>query len=398
MTRPAAALTVASIALAMDMLVYGLAVPILPTIARAQGAPPAAIGLLFASYAAALLLATPVVGRWVDRAGPRTPLLVGLVGLAAATLLFAVAGAFPLLVLARALQGVSAAVSWTAGLGLIAATHPPEARGRAMGLALSSIGAGTLLGPPVGGFLFEHGGMRLPFLVAAALVAADGIARWVLVRDVPAYARGASLAAVARRPQASRVITLTALGAALLAFFEPILPLHLARDLGIRPGGVGLLFGLAVLVGALTAPLGGLLADRLPPIIVAVTGTLIGAVAVAALGWTPSLWGVGLTLAVIAGAGSLILAPTLSLIAEVAEAQAPPAYGAAYALYNLAYAVGLTAAPLLGGLVFGATNFQGATLAGGGVLALAGLAVGLAWRRSLAPLSRITAPPQGTSG
>ncbi len=62
----------------------------------------------------ALVVVTPLVGVWTDHVGLRAPLLIGLFSLAAATLLFAFAPAFPLLLLARALQGIAAGVSWTA--------------------------------------------------------------------------------------------------------------------------------------------------------------------------------------------------------------------------------------------------------------------------------------------
>ena len=120
-------------ALATDMFVYGLAVPVLPVYALSLGASPATVGALFAVYAGALMLVTPLVGIWVDRSGPRGPLLVGMIGLAAATLLFAFAPGLAGLFLARALQGLSAGVSWTAGLALIATTHSLEQRGKAMG-------------------------------------------------------------------------------------------------------------------------------------------------------------------------------------------------------------------------------------------------------------------------
>jgi DHA1 family solute carrier family 18 vesicular amine transporter 1/2 len=105
-----AVLAVASIALAVDMFVYGVAIPVLPMIAAEHGASSATVGMLFACYAGALLLATPLVGVLVDRFGPRTPMLVGLLALGAATLLFAWADSFATLVAARVLQGGAAAV------------------------------------------------------------------------------------------------------------------------------------------------------------------------------------------------------------------------------------------------------------------------------------------------
>jgi MFS family permease len=80
-TRARRALVVAGIALFVDMLVYGLAVPVLPLLPAVVKAGPAATGILFAGYAIAVILVTPLVGRMVDRRGPRRPLLVGLGGL-----------------------------------------------------------------------------------------------------------------------------------------------------------------------------------------------------------------------------------------------------------------------------------------------------------------------------
>ncbi len=71
-----------------------------------------------------------------------------------------------------------------------------------MGLALSSIGVGTLVGPPLGGVLFEHWGMRAPFLVAAAVAGADGLARVLLVRDAQPPSGRVALSRVLRHPQA----------------------------------------------------------------------------------------------------------------------------------------------------------------------------------------------------
>ncbi|TMF41799.1 MAG: MFS transporter, partial [Chloroflexi bacterium] len=79
---PRAILLVVTLAIFTDMLVYGLVVPILPRYATTLGASQAAIGLLFGSYAVALLVATPFWGILSDRVGRRGPMLWGLIGLA----------------------------------------------------------------------------------------------------------------------------------------------------------------------------------------------------------------------------------------------------------------------------------------------------------------------------
>jgi MFS family permease len=159
-------------------------------------------------------------------------LLAGLVGLAASTLLFAYAPGFPFLVAARALQGASAAVSWTAGLALLAASFPAERRGAAMGKAFSAMSVGALLGPVIGGFLFERAGRAAPFLFGATVVAA----------------------------------------------LEPVLPQLASTRFDLGPSGIGLSFAAATLASVLAYPLAGAAADRLGARSAAAFGAALAAI------------------------------------------------------------------------------------------------------------------------
>src|SRR5271155_5850713 len=85
--------------------------------------------------------------------------------------------------LGRLLQGAAAVASWTAGLALIA-EHYPEKRVEMMGFALTGSTAGSLLGPVIGGSLYEAGGYTLPFAVNGVLVAIDAaLCVFLLPRD-----------------------------------------------------------------------------------------------------------------------------------------------------------------------------------------------------------------------
>ena len=372
-TRPGAAAAVVILALAVDMFLYGSLVPLVPLLPAVGGSPGAA-GALFAAYAIALLVVTPLIGRWVDRVGPRTPMLSGLLGLAAATVLFAATvelGGFTGLVLlmaARAAQGAAAAATWTAGLVLIAVTHRPERRGPVLGFALSACGIGVLLGPLVTGVLTDMFGPRAPFLLIAALIAVDAVARIVFIKPVPVRPNPTPLRALAGGPQVGLLIGLTALGAAAAAFPEPVLPLHLA-GLGLGPSAIGLVFGAAALAGAIAAPLAGLATTRFGPGRVAAAGTLVAAIGLGLSGVGLAGWSVA-GVVLIGVASQLVLAPTLVLIGVLAEHIRPPAYGTAYALYNLAYTGGLMLAPLVAGTVAGLAGVPVATM-----LAAAGAAI-----------------------
>lgn len=384
-TRPGAAVAVTATALGVDMFLYGSIVPLLPAMPAVHGSALTA-GILFAVYAVALVGTTPFIGVWADRRGPRAPMLAGLVGLAAATVLFAWAMDVPgtkglaLLLLARAAQGTAAAASWTAGLSLLAATHEPDRRGRVMGLALSAVGLGILAGPAVSGLLSDAFGPRAPFLVVAVVVAGDALARILLVKPAAATAARTPYRVILRGPHVGLLISLTATGAAAIAFLEPLLPLHLDAH-GLGRSGIGLAFAGAALGGSLAAPVAGAFTDRVGASRVAATGALVTAAGFVLAGRGSAAWSI--TGLIVVGFGAqMILAPTLVLIGVLADHTRPAAYGAAYALYNLAYTGGLAVAPLAAGSAARTMGIPHTTLAAAVLAAV--LALVLATRRSRA--------------
>lgn len=162
-------LIVVILAIFADMLMYGLVVPFLPVHAESLGASQSEIGLLFSSYALSLFVATPFFGALADKMGRKKLLVLGLMALAVTTLIYAFATSFWVLVLARLLQGFAAAIPWTAGLALLAEVFQKEERGKALGLAMSGQAGGVLLGPPIGGWLYEFGGYHFPFSLLQGL-------------------------------------------------------------------------------------------------------------------------------------------------------------------------------------------------------------------------------------
>src|SRR5262249_61708647 len=90
-------------------------------------------------------------------------------------LLFAVAERLPALFAARLVRGAADAVTWVVGFALIADLYGPDERGRVMGLVMSGTTFGFLIGPTLGGWLYEQGGAQLPFLVLAVLAALGAV-------------------------------------------------------------------------------------------------------------------------------------------------------------------------------------------------------------------------------
>ena len=105
---PARATAVSGAILFTDMLLQGLAIPVLPLLPAVVEQGAAATGILFASYAVAMVIATLFAGRMVDRRGSKGLLVAGVIVLAIATLLFATGGPYWLLLISRLLQGAAA--------------------------------------------------------------------------------------------------------------------------------------------------------------------------------------------------------------------------------------------------------------------------------------------------
>src|SRR5262249_58187276 len=93
----------------------------------------------------------------------------GLVALAGATVLFAFASTLPWLFAARLVQGAADAVTWVVGFALLADLYPAAERGRVTGIVMAGTSFAFMIGPSIGGWLYEIGGMRLPFLSVAIL-------------------------------------------------------------------------------------------------------------------------------------------------------------------------------------------------------------------------------------
>ncbi|OEV03878.1 MFS transporter [Streptomyces oceani] len=368
-TTPTRALIVGSAAVFTDMLLHGLAVPVLPLLPAVVQAGPAATGILFSSYAVAMIIATLFAGRVVDRYGPKTPLLIGLVSLAAATLLFATGGPYWLLLLARLAQGVAGGMSWVAALSLIAATTSFAKRGQAMGIALSSLTLGVLIGPPLAGFLVEHFGTASPFLFAAGVALVDGILRVVLVRGTPRVTDDAGgPLTVLRVPGSLSVVLGVAVGAAVLSGVEPVLPVHL----GASSLTIGLLFGLTALAAVIANPFVGRYVTTASPRTLIGSGVIAVTVALLVIGFATTLWQTSIGLVLLGISSALLLAPTTTLIGEQGSRSAPPTLGGSYSLYNLAYAAGLAGGPLFTGFAVQQTGFTSAMTMTAAILAVLG--------------------------
>ncbi len=156
----------------VDLVGFGLIIPLLPFYGEHFHASPATVGLLMAVYSFAQFLAAPLWGRLSDRIGRRPVLACSLAGATLSYLWLAFAQDLWMLFAARALGGFMAGNIATA-FAYVADVTTPANRAKGMGIVGAAFGLGFIFGPAIGGVLAGHDPANAdytsPALVAAAL-------------------------------------------------------------------------------------------------------------------------------------------------------------------------------------------------------------------------------------
>jgi DHA1 family tetracycline resistance protein-like MFS transporter len=140
----------------VDLVGFGIVLPLLPYYAETYGASSFAVGALSASYSLMQFLFTPVWGRLSDRFGRRPLIMLSLAGSCAGFLIFGLARTLPLLFVGRMVAGIAGAILPTTN-AYIADVTTPENRAKGMGLIGAAFGLGFILGPAIGGLLAPYG-------------------------------------------------------------------------------------------------------------------------------------------------------------------------------------------------------------------------------------------------
>ena len=356
-----------------DLVAYSVAVPVLPDYATRFNASPTMIGLLFASFGVTLLVLSIPMGAISDRIGRKGPMICGLALLAAATLAFAYTQTLEMLFVARLLQGAADGMTWIVGFAMIADLYGPEERGRAMGLAMAGSTLGIIIGPVIGGWLYEIGGIRLPFLFVAALAVVDLL---VFAAVAPAT-RGSGTSIPMRRVLTHRPVAICALvviaGGGTIAMLEPVVPLLLEKRLGLGPAAIGTLFGIASVASTTMHPLYGRLSDRWGGRRLMMVGLIGSALVLPLLSFATDFRSAAFAMVPMWMVFSMIITPSLAYMAEVASAAGFESYGVVYGVYNMAWAVGLMVAPALGGFLFERVGFEAMSIGWGILLVVIGV-------------------------
>jgi len=165
----------------IDLLGFGLVIPILPFYAEHYGASAFHIGLLSMSYSLMQFIFAPIWGRISDRTGRRPVLLLCLIGTAIGHLFFAFADSLVMLFIARSLTGIAAA-SIPVAMAYISDVTTTESRAKGMGLVGAAFGLGFIFGLAIGGILSQYG-FPVPIYFASLLSATASLLAYFLLPE-----------------------------------------------------------------------------------------------------------------------------------------------------------------------------------------------------------------------
>ncbi len=363
----AALLTLLSV-IFMNLVGFGIVIPLLPFYAQSFDAPAWQIALLFSAYSLGAFFGEPFWGRMSDRIG-RKPLLISTVlgtCLCYGTLAFApnIYVAFFVRLLGGLASGNGSVIQ-----GYIADVTPPAQRSGRLALLGAAFNIGFIVGPAIGGLLAhpELGpiGFRLPLLVASGLGLCSVVGVIFFVKESrrpdPATfvqpSRWAMLGFSLKDPVVSRMILLTFLSGFAFTGIESVFGLWGQARFDWGPREIGLMFGATGIIAAicqmlLTGPVSRYFGEA---------RTLAGGMAVAVLASFLQIFSTGVTMSTVllmlSALGNSLAWPNASaLISRVTD---PDHQGQVMGINNATGAIARVAGPLAAGIVFASVAVNG---------------------------------------
>ena len=371
MSRP---LVVIFLTIFVNLVGFGIIIPLLPFYAETFGASPIVIGFLFASFSISQLVAAPFLGEWSDRWGRRPILILSLIGTVVSFVMLALAESLAMLFAARIVDGLSGG-NITTARAYIADVTTEKDRPRAFGMLGAAFGLGFIVGPALGGAL-AHISYTAPIWAAAGISVVATVLAWIWLPETVhrAHAGGGSswqaLRDTVRRPRLRLLLSIDFVYWMAFAVYQTTFALFGARRFGFDATHTGYLlsaFGaLGVVVqGGLVGPIASALGTR---------RTLVVGLLCAAVGWGGSAltYSVPMFVAMLVPGAIGIGLCNATLTALVSTAAGPAEQGRVQGAAGALESLGRTLGPVWGNAVLQGVG-EGAAYG-----AAAGLLVGAA--------------------
>jgi DHA1 family tetracycline resistance protein-like MFS transporter len=346
-TRP---LLIIFLTIFVNLVGFGIIIPLLPFYAETFGASPLVIGLLFATFSLGQLVASPVLGDLSDRYGRRPVLVFSLAGTVVSFVMLALAQSVAMLFLARIIDGLSGGNISTAR-AYVADISEPSDRARAYGILGAAFGLGFMCGPALSSVLARVS-ITAPIWAAAAITLVATVMAWLWLPDTIQRVHAGSgnplryLPELVRRPVVRRILAIDFVYWFALAIFHTTFGLFVAGRFGFDVVATGYFFAafglLGVVVqGGFIRPIVRRIGDK-PTFIV---GLLFGALGLTAAAVTNSVAMFALTLVPLA-VGMGFGMPTISSL--VSRSAGPHEQGRVQGAANAIESLSRMLAPVWG--------------------------------------------------
>lgn len=374
----------------VDLLGFGLILPLLPYYAEEFGATPTLVGLLVASNAAANLIGAPLLGRLSDRYGRRPVLIASISSTLAGFLILGFANSLRMLFLARILDGLIGGNISVAQAYITDITNEDN-RARGLGLIGAAFGLGFIIGPALGGSLSRYG-YAVPAFAAAGLAALNltGVALWLPeslkledrtsnAKQPPAINLRSMLEAL-RRPVVGPLLHTRLFFAFAFSLFQTIFALYAQYRLALDAQATGLILAYVGLLSVLVQGVAmGRLTRRFSEPVLIFSATAMMSAGLLAWAWTPNVLTLLIVLIPLALSGGILnTVINSSLSKAVSMDEIGGTLGLSSALENLTRVF----SPSAGGLLLDVVGTWAPGLLGG--LIMAWLA-SFVWRHIIRP-------------
>eukprot|EP00742_Colponemidia_sp_Colp-10_P008901 GILJ01009672.1.p1 GENE.GILJ01009672.1~~GILJ01009672.1.p1 ORF type:complete len:375 (+),score=49.46 GILJ01009672.1:525-1649(+) len=287
-----------------------------------------------------------------------------------------------LAILIRALQGFGSAAASTSAFSILAAVYQGEDFTTAIGCIETALGVGMMVGPPLGGALYDLGGFVCPFICMSALfLAFSPIVYRLLPVDLKYDEKKAQVKLWSvlscfevLLPAGSIMFAMSA-----AAFTDPTLAEHL-DDFELSKVAVGAVFMVITLTYATTAPFVGRLVRRCGGMQTMVVGLFVSALSYMLLGPSPllpfipkTLWLVCIALGVMGLGCCIVFVPAMPHMTQATTHLGPAASDVVAGVVTSAFALGNIIGPVMGSGLVAGLGFATASTTFAAILALYGV-------------------------
>ncbi|XP_047590203.1 MFS-type transporter SLC18B1 isoform X3 [Lutra lutra] len=377
------------------MMCYSILGPFFPKEAEKKGVSNTVTGMIFGCYALFDLLASLVFGKYLVQIGAKFMFVAGMFVSGGVTILFGVLDQVPdgpifiaMCFLVRVADAVSFAAAITASFSILVKAFPNNVATVLGSLEIFS-GLGLVLGPPLGGFLYQSFGYEMPFILLGCIVLLMEPLNMYILPNYDSDPGKHSFWKLITLPKVALIAFVINSLSSCFGFLDPTLSLFVLEKFNLPAGYVGLVFLGLALSYSISSPLFGLLSDKIPHLRkwFLVWGNIITAVCYMLLGPIPilhiksQLWLLVLILVLNGVSAGMSIIPTipeiLSCAYENGFEEGLSTVGLVSGLSSAMWSVGAFIGPTLGGFLYEKIGFEWAAAVQGLWALTSGLTMGL---------------------